>query len=111
MRALALGAVMVAAAASSGCGPRDGPALVSRDVVSRDVVPGAASARIACAERGVARPRTWVVRSGDSLRLVARKVYGDERLWEAIREANRARLGPGEVLRVGTELVLPVEGM
>ena len=45
------------------------------------------------------------------LRRIAKKVYGDERLWTAIRDANRDKCGRDERVNVGAELAIPFEGM
>ena len=54
-----------------------------------------------------ATPRTYVVKTGDSLSLIAGKVYNDATAWEIIYEANRDRLSSPRALRVGQELVIP----
>ncbi len=51
--------------------------------------------------------RTYVVRRGDSLYSIARQVYGDERAWRRIFDANRARLTSPDDLEVGDKLILP----
>jgi nucleoid-associated protein YgaU len=47
------------------------------------------------------------VRRGDTLRSIARDVYGDEQRWLAIYRANRARIHDPDNLRVGSRLVIP----
>ncbi|WP_236514531.1 peptidoglycan DD-metalloendopeptidase family protein [Sandaracinus amylolyticus] len=51
-----------------------------------------------------ARPRTYVVREGDTLARIARRHHSSV---EAIREANRLR---GDAVRAGQELIVPREG-
>ena len=64
------------------------------------------------AEPRTRRPaKTWLVREGDSLRTIARKVYGNESLWTAIRDANRAQLGRDDAIRAGAELTIPFDGI
>jgi len=70
-------------------------------------------------DRGTTEPRspmtpprtptvqTYVVKTGDSLSLIAGKVYNDATAWEIIYEANRDRLSSPRALRVGQELVIP----
>jgi LysM repeat protein len=52
-----------------------------------------------------ASPGTYVVRQGDSLRLIAQTAYGDANLWYRIAEANSLRADAD--LRVGQTLNLP----
>lgn len=44
---------------------------------------------------------------GETLRMIARREYGDEMMWERILEANQAKIKDAESLNLGTELVLP----
>jgi nucleoid-associated protein YgaU len=52
---------------------------------------------------------TYVVKSGDSLRRIARRVYGrqSEHLYKRIYEANRSTLSDPSRVRVGQTLVIP----
>jgi LysM repeat protein len=54
------------------------------------------------------RPRTYKVKSGDSLSRIARQVYGDATLWPQLLEANKDVLGndPGHLVK-GQILVVP----
>ena len=58
-----------------------------------------------------ASDHTYTVQSGDTLFLIAQKVYGDGNLWQQIYEANRGVIGndPSQI-QVGTVLVIPGEG-
>jgi hypothetical protein len=51
--------------------------------------------------------RTYVVRAGDTLRSIARSVYGNEGRWREIYRANRASIRNPDVLVVGTTLTIP----
>ena len=51
--------------------------------------------------------RTYVVQKGDTLYGIARKMYGDEKKWRAIWQANQARIKDPSKLNIGTRLVLP----
>ena len=82
----------------------DGPQLVSRDAAGPGTEPGC------MVEDGTGVVRSWTVRPGDSLTRIARRVYGDERLWKAILEANRDAIGPGETIQPGQVLEIPWEG-
>ncbi len=55
------------------------------------------------------RARTYRVRSGDTLTVIARRVYGPEGgdRWHDLYEANRDRIRNPDCLAVGQELVLP----
>ena len=49
----------------------------------------------------------YVVQPGDTLGGIAKKVYGDFRLWQHIFEANRDKLSNPSYIRVGMELLIP----
>ena len=44
---------------------------------------------------------------GETLRIIARREYGDETMWERILEANKSKIQDAESLNLGTDLVLP----
>jgi nucleoid-associated protein YgaU len=50
---------------------------------------------------------TYRVKQGDTLRSIAKEVYGDEGRWMRLAEVNRQRLGEPPVLYPGMELDLP----
>ena len=97
-----------AAGALAGCGEgREG----AEETISHNAVPQFPGQDCMVPEEGAGGVRTWTVREGDSLRRIARRVYGDEGLWEAIREANRDHLAKGDVIFPGQVLHIPWEGM
>jgi nucleoid-associated protein YgaU len=49
----------------------------------------------------------YVVKSGDTLRKIAQRHYGDEMKWPKIRDANREKLPDPDKIQVGMELVIP----
>ncbi|MEZ4718842.1 MAG: hypothetical protein R2851_22510 [Caldilineaceae bacterium] len=51
--------------------------------------------------------QTHVVQSGEFLKQLAIRYYGDEELWTLIYEANVANIGPDPVYLAGIELVIP----
>ncbi len=51
--------------------------------------------------------RTVTVRSGDTLRKIADRSYGDPNLWSVIYEANRATMKNSGDLEVGRTLIVP----
>jgi nucleoid-associated protein YgaU len=51
--------------------------------------------------------RRYVVRSGDTLRSIAARFYGDERRWFDIYRANRKAIDDPDSLKVGATLRLP----
>ncbi|MUG91318.1 LysM peptidoglycan-binding domain-containing protein [Scytonema sp. UIC 10036] len=55
-----------------------------------------------------ASSQTYTVQSGDTLFLIAQKVYGDGNRWREIYEANRGVIGGNpEQIQVGMVLVIP----
>lgn len=60
--------------------------------------------RVAGAPR---RPRSYRVRSGDTLSSIAQKVYGDRNKWKTIFAANRDILPRANSLKVGQVLYIP----
>jgi len=54
------------------------------------------------------RAQIYVVEPGDTLALIARKVYGDAGLWQQIYDANKDTIGETpDALRVGMRLTIP----
>lgn len=50
---------------------------------------------------------TYIVQAGESLWTIARKVYGDGRLWRLIYNANRDIIvNPGRI-RIGQKITIP----
>ena len=49
----------------------------------------------------------YVVKSGDTLRKIAQRHYGDEMKWPKIRDANREKLPDPDKIHPGMELVIP----
>ncbi len=90
--------------ALSACGD-DGAGTL----VSADVAPGEADGCVVV--EASSRPRTWTVHEGDSLRRIAQRVYGNESLWKAIRDANADKVASGDVIAPGTELTIPYDGI
>ena len=88
----------------SACGD-DGAGTIVRS----DVAPGEADGCVVV--EASSRPRAWTVHEGDSLRRIAQRVYGNEALWKAIRDANPDKVAAGDVIAPGAELVVPYEGM
>jgi nucleoid-associated protein YgaU len=78
-------------------------------LVCADVVP---EATVDCVVREArSTKRTWIARDGDSLRRIARRVYGDERLWKSIRDANPGRVAADGGVAAGAVLVIPFDGI
>lgn len=57
--------------------------------------------------RWALRTRVYTTVRGDSLRSVARMIYGDTHAWQLIARANGLHGHPARKLPVGTVLVLP----
>lgn len=71
------------------------------------VVEGSGAAVINRAASGD-RPRSWRVRPGDTLSLIAARTMGDGNAWQRIYEYNRSMIGANpERLREGMELRIP----
>ena len=51
--------------------------------------------------------QVYTVKSGDTLRKIAQRFYGDEMKWHAIRDANRDKLPNPDRIQVGLQLVIP----
>ncbi len=54
------------------------------------------------------KDRTYTVRIGDNMARIARKFYGDASKEEYLYRVNADKIKKGELLRVGTELLVPV---
>jgi nucleoid-associated protein YgaU len=54
-----------------------------------------------------ARPTSYTVQKGDSLFIIAKRVYGKGSLWTKIYEANRAKINNPDRVREGTVLTIP----
>jgi nucleoid-associated protein YgaU len=52
-------------------------------------------------------PRTYEVKSGDSLSKIAQKHYGNGNLWRKIYEANRDQIKDPDVIHPGQKLIIP----
>jgi len=92
--------------ALSACGD-DGSSTLTRSDVATDEADGC----VVVESGAAARPRTWTVREGESLRRIAQRVYGNESLWKAIRDANPDKVAEGDVIAPGTELTIPYDGI
>jgi len=53
--------------------------------------------------------KTYVVKEGDSLGVIAREVLGDMSRWKEIWEANKDAVPDPNLIKVGQELRIPVE--
>ena len=124
--AVARAAVIVIALATAACDGRPGPELRSADVAAppparvdacipaADTAGAADRAAAGTAEGGGTAdgaaprgPTSWRVGPRDTLRGIAKRVYGDERFASEIARANPSCVGRDGALRAGTDLVLP----
>lgn len=72
---------------------------VSDNTTHQDPPTGPAPAAVA---------KTYKVEAGDSLARISMKVYGKEKYWRQIFEANKDKMSsPDDLLRVGTALTIP----
>lgn len=93
---------------SRTAGPAIG-ALTPPDAVTtitRGALSPAGDSGVASGTPGASWPRTYVVRSGDTLYRIASEAYGDAAKIELIRRANTALSDPRR-MRVGMKLTLP----
>ncbi len=54
-----------------------------------------------------ASPKTYTVKSGDSLSHIAKHVYGDSKQWHKIYEANRDQIKNPDLIQAGWVLTIP----
>ena len=101
-----LAALLILSGLLAACGDGSSARLASSDVTSGDD-PGC----IAQDTLDSSGRRVWKVRDGDTLRGIARRVYGDEKLWKSIRDANPGRVTEEGGVRAGAELVIPFDGI
>ncbi len=51
---------------------------------------------------------TYTVKEGDTLSVIAKKIYGDESDYQKIYDANKDLIGPDpDLIKVGQELTIP----
>ena len=50
---------------------------------------------------------TYTVKTGDTLISISRNLYGDDRSWRKIYEANKSKIGNPDKLKIGTVLAIP----
>jgi len=117
MRAwMVLGVVAMAAVVAAGCGPKKTDDLPVVDTGAPAVEtteplppppPEAAmpTAETSGPETGVAQTHT--VQKGDTLYGLARRYYGDGKLWTKILEANRDKIKNETSVPVGAVLTIP----
>ena len=51
--------------------------------------------------------QSYTVKSGDTLRKIAKEHYGDERKWHAIRDANPELAANPDQIKVGQKITIP----
>lgn len=54
-----------------------------------------------------AQQRTYVVKAGDSLSLIAKRIYGDAMQWQRIYDANRSKISNPDLIHPGQEFIIP----
>lgn len=69
---------------------------------------GASSTAPTLPSPGGSTATSYVVKSGDSLSKIARRIYGDGNKWNRIYEANKALIGDNpDLIQPGQNLVIP----
>src|SRR5690606_17027041 len=53
------------------------------------------------------QPKTYVVKSGDSLWVIAKRIYGNGNQWRKIWEANRDKIKNPDIIYPGQKLTIP----
>jgi nucleoid-associated protein YgaU len=74
---------------------------------TRSTAPTQATAPTAPTADPASAPRSYTVKSGDSLSSISRTVYGTPSRWIDIYQANRDRLSSENALKVGQDLRIP----
>ncbi len=60
------------------------------------------------ASDGGGEGKVYVVEQGDTLAVIAEKVYGDATLWQKIYDANKDAIGPNpDAIQIGMKLTVP----
>ena len=59
------------------------------------------------ADTATGQGETYTVKSGDTLRKIAKRFYGDEMKWHAIRDANPELAANPDLIQVGQKLTIP----
>ncbi len=93
-------------AASSGSVTTSRPASSSRTATTKKSTKSKGSTTKASGAKAVAGG-TYTVKKGDTLRKIAKAVYGDESLWQRIFRANRGDMSDANDLTVGQVIKLP----
>lgn len=105
----AVGTMAVGAALATSLGLDDPIGVPPTAPVSRGAVlsGGASAAPTVAPTDALVTAETYTVQAGDTLRAIARAVYGDELQWRRIYDANRAVLPDADRLSVGQVLTIP----
>jgi nucleoid-associated protein YgaU len=82
---------------------------VSTTVVVDEAVVLPAQTGASPAARAGQRAYVYTVRNGDSLWIIAKRVYGDGLRWARIFDANRDTVANADILEVGQRLKIPKE--
>jgi nucleoid-associated protein YgaU len=55
----------------------------------------------------ISRPQTYTIQKGDTLYSLAKRYYGDGKLWTKIADANKDKIRDAQSVPIGTVLVIP----
>jgi nucleoid-associated protein YgaU len=106
---IGLGVLVGAWAVATGQRFDDGVPAGLPAIVEQSSAAPSASAPLATSDPVVSSQRRYFVRSGDTLRTIAARVYGDEARWEEILEANRDEIDDPDHLTTGANLWIPLD--
>lgn len=68
--------------------------------------PGKSNEKVS-APKEETKPRTYIVKSGDSFWTIAEDLYGDASLWKKLWQANIQRFPRPDMLKVGATIIVP----
>ncbi len=83
------------------------PAVAPAEAPSVSGTPAKPLPREQYAKKPAHKPRTHVVKSGETLQSISKKYYGDPNKWRRIYEANRQRISDPRKMQVGMKLIIP----
>lgn len=59
------------------------------------------------AEKAVPAPRSYTIKSGDSLSKIAKQFYGNAQDWQKIYQANKDKIKNPDLIHPGQTIIIP----